>query len=145
MPPGVGLTGMAVLRAQEDPRTRTLVHDDSRTGTSTGSGGAGDGPDVVLLHGLGASSAFWHPDAAQLQQEGARTIVPDLLGFASSIRLGTHFHLHDQGAAVIRLIERHSTGPVVLAAHSYGAAVAVTVGAVRPPPAPRPDRPSGIR
>jgi len=124
MPPGIGLTGMAVLRPQVDPRRATLVHDENDP--------AAGGPTVVLLHGLGASSAFWRPVAAGLRAAGSRTVVPDLLGFAGSIRLGTHFHLDDQAAAVVRLIEGHGAGPVVLAAHSYGAAVAVTVARDRP-------------
>ena len=124
MPPGVGLTGAAVLRAQHDPRLRELVHDEAD--------GDAASPTVVLLHGLGASSAFWRPVTTELHTAGVRTLVPDLLGFAASIRLGTHFHLDDQAAAVTRLIERHGGGPVVLAAHSYGAAVAVTVATDRP-------------
>ena len=39
MPPGVGLTGMAVLRPQLDPRTAVLVHHEG--------GGKGDGPTVL--------------------------------------------------------------------------------------------------
>ncbi len=124
MPPGIGLTGMAVLRPQNDPRRATLVHDENDP--------VGGGPTVVLLHGLGASSAFWRPVVTGLSAAGVRTVVPDLLGFAGSIRLGTHFHLDDQAAAVIRLIEGHGAGRVVLAAHSYGAAVAVTVARDRP-------------
>ncbi len=128
MPPGIGLTGMAVLRPQVDPRRATLVHDENDP--------AAAGPTVVLLHGLGASSAYWRPVAAGLSAAGARTVIPDLLGFCASIRLGTHFHLDDQAASVIRLVEGHveghGAGPVVLAAHSYGAAVAVTVARDRP-------------
>ena len=123
MPPGVGVTGRAVLRPQHDPRRTELVHEESDSSE--------DGPTVVLLHGLGASSAFWRPVTAELEGT-ARTVVPDLLGFGASIRLGTHFHLDDQAAAVVRLVERHGGGPVVLAAHSYGAAVAVTVARDRP-------------
>ncbi len=122
LPPGIGLTGMAVLRPQRDPAAADLVHDEQ-------AGGAG--PTVVLLHGLGASSAFWRPVVREIDGR-ARTLVPDLLGFGASIRLGTHFHLDDQAAAVVRLIERHGGGPVVLVAHSYGAAVAVTGAKDRP-------------
>jgi len=126
--PGIGLTGMTVLRPQVDPRRATLVHDENDP--------AAAGPTVVLLHGLGASAAYWRPVAAGLSAAGARTVIPDLLGFCASIRLGTHFHLDDQAAAVIRLVEGHveghGAGPVVLAAHSYGAAVAVTVARDRP-------------
>lgn len=128
MPPGIGLTGMAVLRPQHDPRVVELAHRQDDVG----------GPRVVLLHGLGASSAFWQPVAQRLAAAGCRTLAPDLLGFASSIRLGTHFHLDDQAAAVLRLIERHRAGadgrtePVWLVAHSYGAAVAAAVATARP-------------
>ena len=123
LPPGIGLTGMAVLRPQRDPAQTDLVHDEHQAGVQ--------GPSVVLLHGLGASAAFWRPVVRELGGQ-ARTIVPDLLGFGASIRLGTHFHLDDQAAAVVRLIERHGGGPVVLVAHSYGAAVAVAVAKDRP-------------
>lgn len=123
LPPGIGLTGMAVLRPQRDPAETDLAHDEHRAGVT--------GPSVVLLHGLGASSAFWRPVVRELGGR-ARVLVPDLLGFGASIRIGTHFHLDDQAAAVVRLIERHGGGPVVLAAHSYGAAVAVAVATDRP-------------
>ena len=124
MPPGIGLTGMAVLRAQRDPRTSTLVHQED--------GAAGPGRTVLLVHGLGASAAFWRPVVEQLTGGGVHCLVPDLLGFAGSIRLGTHFHLDDQAAALLRLLEERDTGPVVLAAHSYGAAVAVALAVDRP-------------
>lgn len=126
MPPGVGLTGMAVLRAQRDPRNAELAHQEAGQ----------DGETFVLLHGLGATSAFWRPVCERLAATGRRTLVPDLLGFGASIRLGTHFHLDDQAAAVTRLIERHAWGgagqPVVLVAHSFGAAVATTLATDRP-------------
>lgn len=144
MPPGVGVTGAAVLRPQRDPRRHHLAHEHA---------GSGDDP-VVLLHGLGASAAFWRPVAKELAAGGSSALVPDLLGFAGSLRLGTHFHLDDQAAAVVRLLEAHrgevfgekpggpatadlagsATGvaSVVLVAHSYGAAVAVAVATERP-------------
>ncbi len=42
----------------------------------------GDGPDVVFLHGLGASSRYWEPLAAV--SSGYRATAPDLLGFGRS-------------------------------------------------------------
>ncbi len=122
LPPGVGVTGLAVLRPQADPRTTELAH--RRYGSGQ--------PGVLLLHGLGASAAFWRPVAERLAAAGHTVLVPDLLGFGSSIRIGTHFHLYDQAAAVLRLLEARAPGPVVLVAHSYGAAVAVQVAAERP-------------
>lgn len=43
----------------------------------------GHGPDVVFLHGLGASSSrYWEPLAAA--SSGCRATAPDLLGFGRS-------------------------------------------------------------
>ena len=122
MAPGVGVTGAGVLRPQADPRTTPLAHE-SR----------GDGePLVVLVHGLGASSAVWRPVADALARRGFRVLSPDLLGFGRSRGIGTHFHLDDQADAVSRLVQAHARGPVVLVGHSYGAAVAAAAAEARP-------------
>ncbi len=143
MPPGAGVTGAAVLHSQLDPRRSELRHEHHQAEHH------GDGPPtVVLLHGLGASASFWRPVARRLAARGQAVLVPDLLGFAGSVRLGTHFHLDDQVAAVVRLLEAQTrpgstgsfgvsdgdgaTGGVVLVGHSYGAVVAVAVAAERP-------------
>lgn len=123
MPPGVGLTGGATLRPQLDPRAVPLVSEEN---------GSFAGPTVLLLHGLGASAAFWRPVAHELAQHQVPTLTPDLLGFGASLRLGTHFHLDDQAAAVTRLLDARAGTPVLLVAHSYGAAVAVVVASDRP-------------
>lgn len=125
LPPGVGLTGGALLRPQRDPRVVPLAYEEYGPADSVGR-------PVVLLHGLGASSAFWRPVALVLARDGARTFSPDLLGFGGSLRIGTHFHLDDQAAAVIRFIETTVRGSVIIAAHSFGAAVAVAVALDRP-------------
>ncbi len=123
MAPGVGVTGAGVLRPQADPRTTPLAHAHAH---ATADQSDADGEDVVLVHGLGASSVFWQPVARELAARGADVLSPDLLGFGRSRRIGTHFHLDDQAAALNRLVAEHHDRPVVLVAHSYGAAVAVT-------------------
>jgi len=71
LPPGVGVTGAAVLRPQLDPRRHQLVHEHH-----------GDGREpTVLVHALGASAAFWRPVARQLAAAGYVSLVPDPLGF----------------------------------------------------------------
>lgn len=122
MAPGVGVTGAGVLRPQRDPRTTSLVHAHRGQGGET----------VVLVHGLGASSAFWRPVADDLAGRGLQVLSPDLLGFGRSRGLGTHFHLDDQAAALNRLVEEHAGGRSLLVGHSYGAAVAVLAAADRP-------------
>ena len=123
MPPGVGLTGRAVLRPQFDPRAVPLAAE-IREGDAA--------PTIFLLHGLGASAAFWRPVAEELQTLGIATVSPNLLGFGGSIRVGTHFHLDDQAAAVIRLIVSRGQSSVLLVGHSFGAAVAARVALDRP-------------
>jgi pimeloyl-ACP methyl ester carboxylesterase len=44
---------------------------------------AGSGPAVILLHGLGGSSANWAPTIAPLAQK-YRVLVPDQIGFGKS-------------------------------------------------------------
>lgn len=44
---------------------------------------AGSGPAVILLHGLGGSSANWAPNIAPLAQK-YRVLVPDQIGFGKS-------------------------------------------------------------
>lgn len=125
MAPGVGVTGAGVLRRQADPRAVPLAHE--HAGPDPGGEAA-----VVLIHGLGASSAFWRPVAQALAGQGAPVLSPDLLGFGRSRGIGTHFHLDDQAAAVNRLVADHVLGPAVLVGHSYGAAVAVAAARDRP-------------
>jgi len=50
-------------------------------------------PGVLLLHGLGASSAIWDAVATQLAERGHRAFIPDLLGFGNSLKLGDDYGL----------------------------------------------------
>ena len=49
-----------------------------------GTGEAGDGPVVVLLHGLADSLRFWYCNFDFLAVAGYRVIAPDLPGFDES-------------------------------------------------------------
>jgi pimeloyl-ACP methyl ester carboxylesterase len=50
-------------------------------GRRVGYRAAGDGPPVILVPGLGLSSAFYQPAVAALAEAGLRAIAPDLWGF----------------------------------------------------------------
>jgi pimeloyl-ACP methyl ester carboxylesterase len=117
--PGIGIGGRAVVRPQRNPATTPLAH--------THAGHAPGGPQLVLLHGLGATSAFWAPVANALAKRGETTLAPDLLGYGRSQRIGTRFRLDDQAEAVLALLRRHELARVRLVGHSYGCAVAVEV------------------
>jgi len=121
LPPALGVGGAGVLRPQTDPRTRPLAHE------HLGSTDAVDGEPLVLLHGLGASSTTWLAAGRLLAAAGHRVLVPDLLGFGSSLRLGTRFRLADQADAVVRLLDHHEIDRAHLVGHSWGCAVAGAV------------------
>lgn len=124
MCPGVGIGGMAVVRAQRDPAVGRLAH--RHRGPRAG------GPLVVLLHGLGGTGAVWTQVATRLDEAGVGTLSVDLLGHGESLSLGTRFTLTDQVHAVVDLLSRHRLGPVVVVGHSWGAAVAVALARRQP-------------
>lgn len=116
MAPGIGLGGSHLVRPQQSPDTQPLAH--VRLGPD-------DPPDVVLLHGLGASCTIWRPVAEELAARGHSVVVPDLLGFGKSRRLGTTFGLADHVAALERLTLATSAHQPLIVGHSFGCAVAV--------------------
>lgn len=122
MAPGVGLGGIHLVRPQRSPMTQPLAHRR-----------LGDGPpDVVLLHGLGASSAIWHPVAKRLAARGHSILLPDLLGFGKSRHLGTTFALADHVDALTRLLQHTGAQQPLLVGHSFGCAVAAALADEHP-------------
>lgn len=81
----------------------------------------------MFLHGLGATSSTWTPTARRLADAGHACLVPDLLGFGSSMRLGTAFGLDEQASAVLRLLDHAGVHRAHLVAHSWGSTVAAAV------------------
>jgi pimeloyl-ACP methyl ester carboxylesterase len=123
LPPAIGVGGAGVLRPQRDPRRAVLAHE---------SFGPVTAEPLVLLHGLGATSTTWVPTARRLGEAGHGCLVPDLLGFGSSMRLGTVFGLDAQAEAVLRLLDHHGARRAHLVAHSWGCVLAAAVAARAP-------------
>jgi lipase len=105
---------------------RYLKHDVAVTGGSLRvCEWTGDGPTVVLLHGLTASHVSWLFVADALP--GRRLLAPDLRGRGRSNDLPGPYGLAthaDDAAAVIRA---HADGAVVVVGHSMGAFVAAVL------------------
>lgn len=125
--PALGVGGTAVLRPQLDPREHVLRHD--RLGPCPPPPGA---EPLLLLHGLGATSSTWLPTARRMAAAGHPVLVPDLLGFGSSMRLGTTYGLDAQADAVLRLLDHADVARAHLVGHSWGAVVAAAVTARAP-------------
>ena len=117
MAPGIGLGGIHLVRPQQSPMTQPLAH--RRLGDRP--------PNVVLLHGLGASAAIWQAVAEQLAARGHSILLPDLLGFGKSRHLGTTFALADHVDALKRLLQHTEAQQPLLVGHSFGCAVAATL------------------
>lgn len=87
----------------------------------------GEGRPVLLLHGIGASSRYWHQLRAV--SSGYRAVVPDLLGFGSSPRPpDVDYDVHDHLAALLPLMRTDT----VVVAHSTGAVLAAAIATSRP-------------
>jgi pimeloyl-ACP methyl ester carboxylesterase len=123
MAPGIGLGGSHLVRAQRSPAVRSLAH--LRLGPDRP-------PDVVLLHGLGASSALWRPVAEDLAHGGHSVLAPDLLGFGGSRGIGTTFGLAEHVDALERLLEETGAQQPLVVGHSFGCAVAAAFADRRP-------------
>lgn len=134
-----GLAGVAALAVQ-GTRTRTLrrriswapgagtLHDGALHARALGTGHAG----VVLLHGLGASNAYWGAAYDALAGTG-RLVVPDLLGFGASPRPASGYTVDGHLRALTALLdELKVTGPVVVGAHSLGGLLAIALAERRP-------------
>ena len=93
----------------------------------------GEGPDVLLLHGAGASGHSFHPLIPELP--GYRLIIPDLPGQGFT-RAGGFRRLGLDAMAddLVALCADQGWRPVAIIGHSAGAAVALRMAEVLPVP-----------
>jgi pimeloyl-ACP methyl ester carboxylesterase len=88
---------------------------------------AGNGPTVVLLHGLGGSGYTWRymvPDLARSH----RVVSIDLRGFGRSGKpFDQHYAAVDQAAYVRSFLEQRGLRDITLVGHSFGGAVAMVL------------------
>lgn len=89
----------------------------------------GEGPPVVLVHGLNGFKEGWGPLPGALAAAGMRAVMPDLPGSGSSPRL-RRTDPEAMARAVGALVDR--LGAASLVAHSLGAQIALIVAARRP-------------
>jgi pimeloyl-ACP methyl ester carboxylesterase len=95
----------------------------------------GDGPDVLLLHGLGGSSLTWWYLAPQLAAAGFRVIMPDLPGHGHSYRAAHHDHYCEPVIYTILLEWIKAlplNDPLFLVGHSFGGLLSLHLSLDRP-------------
>ncbi len=84
------------------------------------------GSTVILLHGIGSSTAMWGAVATKLPSN-TRVIALDLLGFGKSPKpnWNTHSARTQADSIATTLFTMRITGPVIVVGHSLGALVAI--------------------
>lgn len=93
-----------------------------------------EGELVVLLHGWPETARSWAKVARLLNEEGYRTLVPNQRGYSPGARPRAirAYRIDALVEDVVALIERAGGGPVHLAGHDWGAAVAWSLASSRP-------------
>lgn len=94
----------------------------------------GDGPPVVMVHGIGGGSSLfqYRRNASVVADAGYRVYALDLLGFGRSSRPEQRTVQDDLVAQVTHFLEEVVGEPAVLVANGLSAAHAIRIAAERP-------------
>jgi len=91
----------------------------------------GEGPPVILVHGLGGLASNWRLVAPALALE-RRVIIPELPGHGASGRLDGATSLDPFADAVLAVVEAEGAAPAPWVGHSLGGLVALRAAVKRP-------------
>lgn len=91
----------------------------------------GEGPDLLLVHGLAANRAFWMPVALALQSRFRITLF-DLRGHGYSSRPANGYRPQDFGLDLLGLMDVLKIERAALVGHSYGGAAALEAAGLAP-------------
>lgn len=87
----------------------------------------GEGPTMVLVHGLGGSAVNWMAVGPGLATR-ARVLAPDLAGFGRSPLAGRSARVQANQRLLGRFIDEFAVDPVILVGNSMGGMIALRVG-----------------
>ena len=93
----------------------------------------GQGPAVMLLHGIPGSSASWL-GVAKLLGAHHRVLIPDLLGFGQSSRCldADTLHAKSQAALILEALDALRIDRATLVGHDFGGPIALMLMAQHP-------------
>jgi pimeloyl-ACP methyl ester carboxylesterase len=91
----------------------------------------GEGPPLVLVHGLGGAASNW-TELAPLLQQRYRVLVPDLPGHGGSTALPAVSGLEPFADRVAAVADREGMLPAPVVGHSLGGLVVVRLALRRP-------------
>ncbi|MEZ4380420.1 MAG: alpha/beta hydrolase [Nannocystaceae bacterium] len=89
----------------------------------------GDGPALLLVHGLPTAKELWFPVIPRLvaADPSLRIVAVDLLGYGASAKPTAAVHHREQAAALDALRRHLALDRLTLVAHDLGASVAIDV------------------
>jgi pimeloyl-ACP methyl ester carboxylesterase len=91
----------------------------------------GDGPPIVLVHGLGGAHVNWMAAGPLLAKHG-RVLAPDLAGFGLTPRAGRSSSIHANARLLGRFLDEVAGTPAILVGNSMGGMVGILEAAARP-------------
>lgn len=92
----------------------------------------GEGPDVVMVHGITGNLAIWHLGIVPSLSEDFRVLTYDLRGHGRSDVPATGYSPDDMAADLLGLLDALEIERPVVVGHSYGADVALYFAARHP-------------
>ena len=85
----------------------------------------GEGPDVILIHGLAANCAFWQMDLLLPLSANHRVTVYDLRGHGYSGMSESGYRPTDMAEDLLSLMDQLGIAKATIVGHSFGGAVAL--------------------
>ncbi|HXI03208.1 MAG TPA: alpha/beta hydrolase [Candidatus Saccharimonadales bacterium] len=92
----------------------------------------GEGPDLILVHGLSGDLASWHPSVVGRLAESHRVTVPDLRGHGRSGMPASGYTTRDLASDLTGLMDHLGVHKAHLVGHSFGGAVALHTAVLHP-------------
>ncbi len=92
----------------------------------------GEGPDVVLIHGLGGNLAGWHLGIVPELQNEYRVTTYDLRGHGRSDAPATGYGTHDMARDLLGLMDAFGIERAHVVGHSWGADIALQAALAHP-------------
>ena len=131
-----GSTGYVFVNRATSASICTIASLTAPVGNSTLSySQVGNGREILLLHGLFASSEQWNTIMCRLSEVGYRAIAPDLPGYGNSNGFTLRdYALENQTTLLHELMEKLGIKSFDLAGSSMGGAIAMAVCSTLPKP-----------
>jgi pimeloyl-ACP methyl ester carboxylesterase len=92
----------------------------------------GEGPDVVMVHGITGNLAVWHLRLVPALADRCRMLTYDLRGHGLSDTPPTGYSLDDMAGDLLELLDAYELERPVVIGHSYGADIALYLAAAHP-------------